>query len=275
MKTAAAFAACIVALMVPTAVAAETVRFPGKDVVLIGELFAPAGPGPHPAVVALHGCAGLYDRNDRLTARHVDWAERLVAQNFLVLFPDSFGSRGAAGQCRAEDRVARPSRERVGDVLAARAFLQARGDVAKSAISLLGWSNGGSTVLYAVRREHAPGDSAPDFAAAVAFYPGCRMPHEGGRWRARLPLLILIGEADDWTPAAPCRALAADAARAGEPIAITVYPGAYHDFDHPDLPLRVRRGLAYTGDGKGQAHIGTDPAARADAIKRVPAFLRR
>ena len=257
------------------AAAAETVRFPGKDVALIGEIFVPAGRGPHPAVVALHGCAGLYDGKGRLTPRHVDWAERLVARNFVVLFPDSFGSRGAAGQCRSEDRVARPSRERVDDVLAARAYLQRRGDVLKAAIALLGWSNGGSTVLYAIRKERAPGDAAPDFAAAVAFYPGCRTPYEGGRWHARLPLLILIGEADDWTPAAPCRALAGDAARAGEPVSIAVYPGAYHDFDHPDLPIRVRRGLAYTGDGRGTAHLGTDPAARADAIRRVPAFLRR
>jgi dienelactone hydrolase len=171
--------------------------------------------------------------------------------------------------------VARPSRERVDDAIAARAYLQLRGDVRKNAVSLLGWSNGGSTVIYAVRRDRAPADSGPDFAAAVAFYPGCRTPFEGGRWNARLPLLILIGEADDWTPAAPCRALAGDAAKAGEPVSIVTYPGAYHDFDHPNLPKRIRRGLAYTGDGRGQAHIGTDPAARADALRRVPAWLGR
>lgn len=254
---------------------AESVRFPGKDLTLTGELFRPQGRGPHPAVIALHGCSGLYDKDDRLTARHVDWAERLVAHGHIVLLPDSFGSRGAESQCRAEERVARPSRERVDDVLAARAYLQSRDDVRKNAVSLLGWSNGGSTVLYALQTNRAPADSRPDFAAAIAFYPGCRTPLEGGRWHARLPLLILIGEADDWTPPAPCRALAAAAANAGEPVSIVTYRGAYHDFDHPNLPVRLRRGLAYTGDGRGQAHIGTDPAARADAISRVPAFLKR
>ena len=54
-----------------------------------------------------------------------------------------------------------------------------------------------------------------------------------------------------------------------------LYPGAYHDFDHPNLPVRTHKGLAYTGDGRGVAHTGTDPAARADALLRVPAFLAR
>ena len=101
------------------------------------------------------------------------------------------------------------------------------------------------------------------------------MPLESGRWRARLPLLILIGAADDWTPAPPCQALAAAGAAAGDRVSITVYPGAYHDFDHPNLPVRVVKGLAFAGSGNGTAHTGTDPAAREDALKRVPAFLAR
>jgi dienelactone hydrolase len=62
---------------------------------------------------------------------------------------------------------------------------------------------------------------------------------------------------------------------AGDRVSITVNPGAYHAFNHPNLPVRVVKGLAYTGNGSGAAHSGTDPAARADAIQRVPAFLAR
>jgi dienelactone hydrolase len=75
---------------------------------------------------------------------------------------------------------------------------------------------------------------------------------------------------DDWTPAPPCQALAA---AAGSDVVLQLYPGAYHDFDHPGLSLHRRSGLAYSADGDGIAHTGTDPAARADAISRVPAFL--
>jgi dienelactone hydrolase len=217
----------------------------------------------------------LNGRNGTLAPRHADWAQRLVAMGFLVLMPDSFGSRGAGPQCKTEDRVTRPSRERVADAIAAKTYLQTRADVKASAISLLGWSNGGSTVLYAVSRSREADDGKPDFAKAVAFYPGCRVPAESGRWHARLPLMILIGAADDWTPAEPCEALAAAAKAAQEPVSITVYPGAYHDFDHPGLTVRTKNDLAYTADGSGSAHTGTDPAARADALKRVPAFLQR
>ncbi len=101
------------------------------------------------------------------------------------------------------------------------------------------------------------------------------MPSERGNWHTSTPLLILIGAADDWTPAAPCERLAAAADKAGEPVTYQAYPRAYHDFDHPQLKLRVHHGLAYSGDGSGTAHTGTDPAARADATARVPAFLAR
>jgi dienelactone hydrolase len=56
-------------------------------------------------------------------------------------------------------------------------------------------------------------------------------------------------------------------------VEIHVYPGAPHDFDHPNRPLQVRTGQAYSVDGTGRVHSGTHPAARADAIKRVPEWL--
>lgn len=263
--------ASVLALTMLCAVAraAETVSFPGDDVTLKGILYRPPGAGPFPAVVALHGCSGLFGKDGSLSPRHAEWADRLTAAGFVVLFPDSFGSRGATSQCKTKDRVTRPSRERVADAIAAKTYLQTRKDVKADGVALLGWSNGGSTVLYAVEPRHKPKDRKPDFAKAVAFYPGCRVPNESDAWRTRMPLLILIGAADDWTPAAPCKELAAD----DYYVSIKVYPGAYHDFDHPNLPVRLHHGLAYTADGGDAAHTGTNPTARADALTRVPAFL--
>lgn len=256
--------------------APEEVAFPGPDgIELKAFLYRPAGTGPFPAVVALHGCSGLGDRGSRIGLRHVDWGERLAASGFLVLLPDSFGSRGLGPQCGVSGREVRPGRERVADAGAAKAYLQGRPDTKAGSVSLLGWSNGGSSVLYAAARGAAGiGPDRPDFARAVAFYPGCRLPLDRG-WRDRVPLLILIGGADDWTDAASCEALVKAARDRREPVDVVVYPGAYHDFDHPNLPVRVRRNLAYTAGGTGTAHIGTDPAARADAIRRVPDFLAR
>jgi dienelactone hydrolase len=260
----------------------ELVRIPAEDIELNAAIYRPAGPGPHPAVIALHGCGGLFSSSAlRPSARHDDWGRRLAAQGFLVVMPDSFGSRGLGSQCGVVNRTVRSGRERVADVSATRTWLQKRTDVKPASISLIGWSNGGSTVLAAVRADRKPGDTAPDIARAVAFYPGCRVQAEALSFRARVPLLILIGEADDWTPAGPCVSLTRAAELRGEPVEIKTYPDAFHDFDHPNREVAQRGGLAFaagrpsTETGGGTATVGTNEAARNDALARVPAFLAR
>ncbi|WP_020174626.1 dienelactone hydrolase family protein [Methyloferula stellata] len=276
-RRAIAVAIVLFAAALVSSVAAQTptsVQFPGTDdVVLQAALYMPKGTGPFPAVIAMHGCSGLRDKTGALSERHRDWAERLSAQGFIVLLPDSFASRGLGPQCRNSEREVRPSRERVADVKAAFDYVAGLAQVKPSAINLLGWSNGGSTVLYAIAPKNVPAKG--DFARAIAFYPGCRVPLENGRWHARLPLLILMGEADDWTPVAPCKTLAEEAAAQGEKVQIKTYPDAYHDFDHPNLPVHVVEHLAFTASGGGSAHTGTNEAARKDAIEQVLGFLAR
>ena len=96
-----------------------------------------------------------------------------------------------------------------------------------------------------------------------------------GVFKPLAPLLILIGEADDWTPAEPCRRLAAASRQAGHPVDIVVYPGAHHSFDSP-APVRFvaeRRNLN-AASGRG-ATTGGQKEAWADAVTRVEGFLDR
>lgn len=61
----------------------------------------------------------------------------------------------------------------------------------------------------------------PGFRAEVWFYPGCTARNrKASEFRPYAPLLLLIGEDDDWTPAAPCAALAASVAERGGPMQI-------------------------------------------------------
>jgi dienelactone hydrolase len=222
----------------------------------------------------MHGCSGLWSSKDKsaLSPRHADWGERLAALGYVVIFPDSYGSRGLGPQCDNGDREVEPFRERLADANAARRYLQTLSFVKPDAIALLGWSNGGSTVLYTVRPKDKPKDEGPDFRAAIAFYPGCRNPDDKGDWATRVPLLILIGAADDWTPAEPCKAIAA---AHPDDVRIVLYPGAYHDFDNAAQKVHELHGLAFTAKGNGVAHAGFDPAAQAAALKEVPAFLSK
>lgn len=236
--------------------AQEWVDIPGRNNVrLRAMMFKPAGPGPFPAVVALHGCGGLGSARG-LNPRHADWAARLQAAGFIAIFPESFSSRGLGSQCNVRDRDVR-SKDRAYDAFATAEWLAARSDVDKSRIGLLGWSNGGTSVLSASRTIRAP--KGVEFRHAVAFYPGCKAMAEED-FRARIPLTILHGLADDWTAPEPCRSLPG--------VRFVGYDGAHHDFDHPSLPMRTRK-AAFSKNGSGTVTIGTHPEAREDAIRRV------
>jgi dienelactone hydrolase len=263
-----------VAVWASAAGASERVDIPDGDVTLHGTLYRPDGEGPFKAVVALHDCGGLVRRPATTSQLYNEWASRLVAEGFVVLFPDSFSSRGLGSQCRERQRTVHASRERVADANAARRWLQTQSYVKADHISLLGWSNGGAAALWAVRPTTAPRDGSADFRSAVAIYPGCRRLRETA-WSARVPTLILVGGADDWTLASTCQQMVAGARERSARAAIIVYPGAPHEFDRANTPIRLRIGLVNTADPSGKAHGGTNPAARSDALKRVPQWLAR
>ena len=85
-------------------------------------------------------------------------------------------------------------------------------------------------------------------------------------------LTILMGERDDWTPAAPCIALEHDKSPT-MPIRLKLYPDSYHDFDAPDMRLRVRHDVPngiHPGEG---VTVGSNPAARTAAYQEMLAFL--
>jgi dienelactone hydrolase len=238
-------------------------------------LFKPDGTGPFPAVVGLHSCAGLFDRSGAVARRYRDWAQHLVKAGFVVLYPDSYGSRGIGSQCTVRHGPVRNDRERVADANAARRWLQEQPFAQPDHVALIGWSNGAITALWTVRRLSAfPKDDQTDFRSSVAFYPGCRRL-DNAAWSARIPTLILIGASDDWSLAKTCQQMVAGARGRSAGTSIVVYPATYHDFDHPDRPLQVRSGYAHAADRSGRVHLGTNATARADALNRVPQWLAR
>lgn len=267
-------------LVVCAAAAAERVELPAPHLggqALAAQFFAPtaAAPGRRPAVVMLHGCGGI-GAGDEPNARHRMWADWLVERGHAVLLPLSFSSRGLGPQCTVamRERTIRPQ-DRVADALAAQAWLASRPDIDPSRIVLWGFSHGGSTTLATV----TAGAAAGRFSQAIAFYPGCsayaRAAGQGERMALAAPLQIFIGEADDWTPAAPCHAWVGALRRAGQPADIVGYPGAFHDFDNPAGRLRLRTDVPNgVNPGRGVT-VGPDPVAREDAKRRIAALLAR
>jgi len=271
----AAAAAGLTTVAAAARAAPEPVEIALEHGVLKAMLFRPDGAGPFPAVIGLHGCEGLLGTTGTVEERYRDWAEHLTKAGFVVLYPDSYGSRGLGPQCSIRRRAIRTDHERVADANAARRWLQTQSYVKRDHVTLLGWATGGISVLWTVRRRATlPKDDKTDFRSAVAFYPGCRRL-DNAAWSARVPTLILIGAADDQTSAQVCQRMVAATRGRSAGTSIVVYPGTYHDFDHPDRPLEVRGGYAFATDSSGKIHTGTNPAARADALRRVPQWLAR
>lgn len=231
-----------------------------------GHLLLPEGKGPFPAIVALHGCGGIFNSKGKISSRHLDWALRFRDAGYAVLFPDSFGSRGHGSLCKVKPRPVKHT-QRVGDARAAADWLAEQTYVDPHRIALLGWSNGGTTLLRAMAPDAKP--TKTEFVTAIAFYPGCTYTLDKSDWAPRLKPLILMGAADDWTAPEPCRKLADrwDAR-------LVLYEGAYHGFDAPDSPVRVLTGRAYTTSGDTNAHAGTNLAARVASITEVMRTLK-
>jgi len=190
------------------------------------ELLTPQGAGPFPAVVVMHGCDGISAHTRR-------WADRLVSWGYAALIVDSFRPRGLTNVCKQGALL--PGYARAGDAIAAKAHLQSLPNIDKGKIGLVGFSHGGWAALAA----------ANSFKAVVAYYPWCSGPVPGNT-------LVLIGSADDWTPAQRC---------SGGPANLKVYSGATHAFDaHVNLTYLGHR-MAY------------DAAAASDAESRTQQFL--
>ena len=276
MRAHAAIAGLMLLVVGPltrAAPAPQQVDIASSSGTLRAELYKPEGDGPFPTVIALHGCGGLAGHSEPVLPRYRDWAEQLVKNGRAVLLPDSYGSRGLGPQCRVKERRLTARRERVADILAARQWLMQQPWVAHDRISLMGWANGASALLWAVRPQLSRRGLEPDFRSAIAFYPNCQLS-AGLGWSARVPTLLLIGAKDDVSSPPACRQMI-DGARGRSALTrIVVYPGAYHDFDRANLPLQA---AATSSDAAApeRGHLGSDPDARADSEKLVAEWLAR
>jgi len=258
MARSAACAAILVALWVPAAWAdwhAIAVTSPAPAT-LTAEPSMPRGAGPFPAVILLHGCGGI-------GANIKEWTVWLRHEGYAVFVLDSFGGRGLKRLCG--DSAALTGRMRSPDVFAAARYLKTLPQVDAGRMAAIGYSHGGWTLMWAVATEAQHPDV--DMRAFIMFYPTC------SGWKAlpgTTPVLMLLGGKDDWTPAAPCEALARSAARAGRQVSAILYPDAYHHFDGTEVRRRTLVPDALGGRG---ATIEYNPRAHEDAEKQVRAFL--
>lgn len=248
-----ALATAAVLLAGPTMAAEETVKFKSlhDQVELVGYLFLPkATAAPVPAVVLMHGRAGAYSSAAKgvytaktLSQRHRQWAEWWAGQGYAALIVDGFGLRGypaGFGRHTYKDRPAEldETEARPQDAYAGLLYLRSRREIAGDRIGLMGWSNGGSTVLAAMA-ENAPGldrigGAAKGFRGGLSLYPGCALKdkYKGGLV-PYAPTRIYAAELDEEVSPKICTTLTERSRAKGANLTLQIYPGAVHGFDDP------------------------------------------
>ncbi|RJT41107.1 dienelactone hydrolase family protein [Mesorhizobium waimense] len=217
---------------------------------LNGYLTRPPGEGLFPAIVALHGCSGLFPSVKQT------WSERLSSWGYVVLVVDSFSTRGIRETC---DRSLLA--DRVYDAYGALDFLSKYSFVDPQRIALMGFSAGGTTTLEAVQLGGAEQLMERKFKAAIAYYPNC----SAANGDMMVPTLILIGELDDWTPAKKCQEMMAQRGGKGSAVQLDVFKGARHAFASPGFK---------TGTEDYGHRVEYNAAAADQSISDVRVFLR-
>jgi dienelactone hydrolase len=186
-------------------------------------LSKPAGNGPFPAVVHLHGCGGLSaEARAAAAAQFINWG-------YATLVVDSFTTRGITEAC-----LARPIVDRAADAWGALNYLSTLPFVDAKRIAVVGYSQGGIAALQVASLHDAESfEMRPGLAykAAAAYYPSCSAADD----QMTMPTLVMIGELDDWSSAKECDWWLARRQGKGAPVKIVVYPGAFHSFDNPRL----------------------------------------
>jgi len=233
----------------------DVIAIPPAIEVIGGALFKPAGAGPFPAVIYMSGCGGIDPPANR--AQQTATIDHLRSKGVAALIVDSFTPRNEPkgvcanlGNLDGETAIQYASRGS-NDALAALKVLKAMPDIDTKHIFLMGFSLGAYSSLLATDTKSPNHDAK--VAGVIAYYPFC---YDGVD--PSVPVLVMIGEKDDWTPAAKCQAVTGKSN-----FEIVVYPGVTHAFAVP-FPKPV--------DVLGH-HLVYDENAAQDAQQRADAFM--
>lgn len=255
------------------------------------DLYLPEGEGPFGCVLALHGSIGWADH-------HQDHVNGWIEAGLAVCKVHSFTSRSI--DSTVDDQLSVTHAMMLVDAFKTRAVLEQDSRIGK--IGIAGWSLGGTVALYSAWSPLIEILGTP-FDAHLPFYPAAHLRPELQTW-SDSPILILHGDADDWTPLHFVEGLVPQLPNA----TLHVYSGAHHSFDCKKeltwLPKAVHLNkrtarIAKNGNMSGEllfgirwplnqrwqrrwvirilrnrgAHVQGHPTARADSLVRSQEFF--
>ena len=241
----------------------------GPEITIWGDLLMPIKnvQGKVPAAIFSHGSEGV-------SRMYFDvYAKALNEAGYAVFIVDSFKPRG-------EDKIAGSNKQftwnttlNISDSLYALKLLATHPQIDTARIFHIGWSRGASAVIAAAWPVYQQNilPLGVKWAGGIALYPGCNFRYGVERHSSLpSPMLLLLAEKDDMTPAPPCVEYAHLLAAKGNRVSYKVYPGAYHVFDWLNQPWRKFIGYPYRNCNLDVPQ----PYGPRDPMKWAPIFNR-
>lgn len=180
---------------------------------------------PIPAVVITPSSSGVEE------TREVYYARELTKVGAAALVIDSFSSRGLTDSLYNQSVLEQWDVEN--DAIAGLAELIEDGRFIPDRIAIMGVSKGGTVAMdtaLMIRRKWMDIDDIA-FAAHIAISPDCTWITRNAQTTGA-PILFMLAERDDQTPAKPCLAEALRIKNAGnERVETKVYKGAHHAWE--------------------------------------------
>ncbi|BBK31637.1 dienelactone hydrolase [Stella humosa] len=205
----------------------------GPETAIAGELRLPPAAGrPVPLMIISHGSGGI------LPGREGAWADRLLAQGVATFVLDSFTPRGI--RSTGDDQSQLSTAASVADAFAALRIAATHPAIDPARIGVMGFSKGGQVALYTALEPFRKGANGgrERFALHVALYASCSLPYHSTA-TTKAPIVMLLGGADDYTPAAHCARYAEWFRQRGSAVQVRVFDGAHHGFDAPGAVRRL------------------------------------
>jgi len=174
----------------------------------------------YPLIIGVAGSEGWKNH-------HYDYMKMYQDLGYATFELNSFQSRNIKSTVGKQNQVTVAAM--VFDAYKALETLSEHKSIDKDKVSITGWSLGGGVTLFSAWNPiiKTLGESVK-FASHLAFYPPCFFDFEDMNF-SEVPIHILIGELDDWTPAKPCDDFVGKLAKSN--INITVYESSHHGFD--------------------------------------------
>ncbi|MEP4377728.1 MAG: dienelactone hydrolase family protein [Paracoccaceae bacterium] len=244
----------------------DRIEFPNVtgETTITGYILRSGTGGSNRWAVLAHACNGVLNGKGDIREKYSAMAFQLKENGVSSFLVDSHNSRGKNNICKTKDahRSATPAK-RIDDHIGAAAYIKKM--YPDASIVLVGWGPGSLETMNT--RNNLVSRTEQLFSAAALFYPPCRGGGGNSPYSPYAPMLIVVGENDNWEPAGKCEDLIREKSPHSAEMELKIYADTHHGFDNINQPVKEYK------HASGRSTSGSNPASAQDAYDRIVGFF--